>query len=88
MMNIPVIVPVSAVMAEKISLFHARSIARCAISRAVRLRVIVMASFTPVTSLLSGEIVVVFVCCWMCFVRAFLIQSVVVGHLLLFYSAV
>jgi hypothetical protein len=75
-------------MAEKISLFHARSIARCAISSVVRLRVMVMASCTPVTSLLSGGIVIVFVWCWMRFVNAFLIQSVVVGHLLLFYSAV
>jgi hypothetical protein len=87
-MNMPVIVPVRAVMAEKISLFHARSIAKWAISSVVRLSVMVIASFTPVTSLLSGGIVVVFVCCWMRFVRAFLIQSVVVGHLLLFYTTV
>ena len=46
----PVIVPANPVMAAKTSLFHMCSSAKCAISMAVRLKVSVMANFTPRTS--------------------------------------
>jgi len=42
----PVIVPVRAVMAAKISLFHVCRIVMCVISSVVRLMVVAMANFS------------------------------------------
>jgi hypothetical protein len=77
--SMPVIVPVSAVIAAKISLFHlARSI-MCVISSVVRISVIVMANFTPMTKRGSGGISRRRVR----FVSAFFIQSCMVFRLFL-----
>lgn len=91
-MNMPVIVPVKPVMAEKISLFHLPRNAMWAVSSADRQRVMATANFTPKTSLSSGEISSV---CWLVrvvlfctvLVNACLIQSFMVSHTLLFDSS-
>ena len=84
----PVIVPAKPVMAAKISLFHVRSNAKCAISRAVRLKVRAMANLTPRTRRSLGCTSSVAVLSAAFRVSAFLIQSViVVSHLLLFDAA-
>lgn len=82
--RMPVIVPAKPVMAAKTSLFHVRSSAKCAISRAVRLKVSEMANFTPKTrrslggtSSADAVLSVVFR------VKARLIQSAMVPHPLL-----
>lgn len=74
--------PVKPVMAAKISLFQTPRKAKWAISRAERHRVMAMANFTPITSLGSGGI-------WrflMRLVKAFLTQSPMVFHPLLFFA--
>jgi hypothetical protein len=81
--SMPVIVPVSAFIAANISLFHLPRAIMWVISSVVRISVIVMANFTPMTSLGSGGI-----SRWRVrFVRAFFIQSCMVGHFLLFFVA-
>jgi hypothetical protein len=78
-MSMPVIVPVSAVMAEKISLFHLPRKAMWAISSVDRISVIVSVNFTPIRRRGSGGI-------WrwrMRFVSARLIQSCMVCRLFL-----
>jgi hypothetical protein len=78
-----VIVPVRAVMAEKISLFHVWRNAMWAVSSADRISVIAIVNFTPMSRRGSGGI-----SRWRVrFVSAFLIQSFMVGHFLLFFVA-
>lgn len=84
--RMPVIVPAKPVMAAKTSLFHAPKSARCAISMAVRLKVRVMANFTPSTrrSLGSASAAACVAVLSVVFrVKARLIQSVMVSHPLL-----
>ena len=76
------IVPVRAVMAEKISLFHCFSAIRCVISSADRISVIAIVNFTPMTRRGSGGISR----CRIRLVSAFLIGSFMVYRLLLFYA--
>jgi len=78
-----VIVPVKPVIAENISLFHLPRNAMCAISSVERIMVIAIVNFTPMTNRGSGGISR----CRMRFVNAFLIQSFMVGHPLLFFVA-
>jgi len=78
-----VIVPVKPVIAENISLFHLPRNAMCAISSVERISVIAIVNFTPMTNRGSGGISR----CRMCFVNAFLIQSFMVCHPLLFFVA-
>jgi len=91
---VPVIVPVVAVMAEKISLFHVCRIVMWAICNAVRVMVVAMVNFIPMMSFGFGWIVIVFGLCFcvvftvIFFVRAFLSQSVMVCHLFLFCALV
>ena len=47
MISMPVIVPVRAVIAKKISLFHLPRNAMCAISSVDRISVMVIVNFTP-----------------------------------------
>ena len=82
------IVPTRLVIAVKISLFHLPRKAMWAISSAVKHTVMAMANFTPKTSLSLGGMTII--CCFplrllycIDFVKAFLIQSVMVSHLLL-----
>ena len=73
----PVIVPAKPVIAANTSLFHSPSRARCAISRAVRLKVKAMANFTPRTRRsLGGTSCAVMVLSVVFRVRARFIQSV------------
>ena len=51
----PVMVPAKPVMVAKTSLFQVPKSARCAISRAVKLKVKAMANFTPSTRRSLGE---------------------------------
>ena len=55
-MSMPVIVPVRAVIAEKISLFHLPRNAMWVISSVVRISVIVIVNFTPMSRRGSGGI--------------------------------
>lgn len=80
-------VPVKPVIAAKISLFHVCNAIMCVISRAVSVMVVAMANFTPMTRRGSGGISIVRVRLCMRFVNAYLIQSFVVFHLLLFFVA-
>ena len=92
--SMPVIVPVVAVMAEKISLFHLCRIVMWAIWSAVRVMVVAMVNFIPMMSFWLGWIVMVFGLCFcvvfivIFFVRAFLSQSVMVYHSFLLYALV
>jgi len=79
----PLTVPVKPVIAEKISLFHLPRNAMCAISSVERIMVVAIVNFTPMTNRGSGGISR----CRMCFVSAFLIQSFMVCHFLLFFVA-
>jgi len=87
-MNMPVSVPVRAVIDANISLFHLPRNAMWAISRIVRLMVMAIANFTPRTKRSSGVVSVVsLVLRWLVLrVNAFLIGSFMVHHLLLFYA--
>ena len=82
-MSMPVIVPVRAVIAEKISLFHLPRNAMWIVSSVERISVMVMVNFTPISRRGSGGISR----CRIRFVNAFLIQSFMVGHFLLFFVA-
>ena len=73
------IVPVRAVIAENISLFHLPRNAMCVISSVDRINVIVSVNFTPVTRRGSGGISRF----RLCFVSARLIQSFMVFHFFL-----
>ena len=82
-MNMPVIVPVRAVIAANISLFHLPRSAMCVISSVDRISVVATVNFTPITRRGSGGI-----SRWrMRLVSARLIQSFMVGHFLLFFVA-
>jgi len=54
--KMPVMVPAKPVIVAKTSLFHERKSAKCAISKAVKLKVNAMANFTPRTKRSLGAI--------------------------------
>ena len=92
--SVPVIVPVRAVMAEKISLFHVCRIVMWAVCSVVSVRVVAMVIFIPMMSFWLGWIVMVFGLCFcvvfmvIFLVRAFSSQSVMVYHSFLLYALV
>ena len=86
----PDIVPIKPVIAANTSLFHLPSNAMWAISRAERHSVMAMANFTPKTSFSFGCNTIISVFprepLWATVrVNAFLIQSFMVCHFLLFF---
>jgi len=85
----PVIVPAKPVIAAKTSLFHECKSAKCAISKAVKLKVNTKANFTPRTKrslgvISSAEAAVLLV---VLRVKARFIQSAMVTHSLLSEAA-
>ena len=94
LIRVPVIVPVVAVIAEKISLFHVPNNVMWAICSAVNVMVVAMVNFIPMMSFGFGWIVMVFGLCFCVVfivilrVNAFLSQSVMVYHFLLFFAFV